>query len=451
MRKLALMAVLLIGCGEVVPVVEDSGSGGGSGGGSTLQGGGSGGSMGGGQGGGGGGGLVGGGSGGGTIGGGAGGGTGGGGGGRDAGTGGGMGGGTGGALGGGTGGGTPVDAGQPDAGGSTCGGAGQACCASGIACNTAGGCENGICVTCGYQTGTCCAPDAGVYGTACNAITNYCSGSNTCASCGSDFQPCCDNAQCNSGLECQTTTSGGAGMCRTVGAVCGGSPSVNACYVPGTTTKYCNAGFVLYGTGTSICTPCGGSNQLACPGNICNPNFGLDPFTGRCRCGGEGQPCCAITGVPQCSSSGLTCDNGTCRTPDAGSGTNCGGPGQPCCGGNTCSAYNTCQSGSCVACGGGPGQPCCPGDQFACRLANNQCRSGTCQTCGPGTGFTCGCGGPYQPCCAGNVCSTGTCFTQLNPPQCASQPCGSLGTQCCGGTSCPNSPLHRCVGGNRCE
>lgn len=411
MKKMLLMTMLLTACGGTIPVVEDSGSkpmGGGATGGGEPLGGGS---------------VTGGGS---ATGGGApaGGGS------IDAGTGGGMptGGGstmTGGSMGG-SGGGMPMGGGStgggaPDAGPS-CGLANQACCATGIACSGSLTCQNGTCSDCGAQGQNCCGS-----GTQCAAITNYCSPNTTCQSCGGEFQPCCDSGNCNSGFTCQTTMPNSQGICRAPGATCGGTQSGSSqtcCYDANSSAQYCNAGFRQSGSGGGcLCSACGGSNQLACEGNQCKPGFSYDPVTGRCKCGGIGQACCAPPASTQCLTSGATCgSSGTCEAPDAG----------------------TSDAGSGTACGD-RNEPCCTGQPVQCRVGN-ACVAGTCQMCGGSGQPACTCGGPYQQCCLGNACAVGTCFTQFSTPQCSSQPCGGLGQNCCSAPSseCPSSPMHSC-------
>jgi len=160
----------------------------------------------------------------------------------------------------------------------TCGGAGQVCCA-GNACSGDGCCAGGKCVA----AGSSCAPLEGT----CAA--------GSCGTCGGPGQPCCANATCTAPL----TRCNGSGT----GAVCAkcGSFAGDVCCLP-TGTNPNNPPYYPYATGV-------------CPGTgvVCdNTNYS----GGRCTaCGGPGQPCCAGA---SCSGGGCCYDN-KCINP----GENC--------------------------------------------------------------------------------------------------------------------------------
>ena len=136
-------------------------------------------------------------------------------------------------------------------GGSECGGVTEPCCPPGNTCtgfNVA--CIGGVCTPCGSAGEDCCD------GNTCSMLNLVCS-AGKCVQCGASSQACC------------------------AGSTCNGGPNLE-----------CAAG---------VCTPCGFAGEDCCAGNTCS-NFDLvcNTATGKCECGGPGQPACPTpTALPQ--------------------------------------------------------------------------------------------------------------------------------------------------------
>ncbi len=302
-----------------------------------------------------------------------------------------------------------------------CGACGTACasgqvCASGV-CGTicTGGQTNcsGVCRVlstdvdgCGSCTNVCAVVTNGVRtcvsggcGFTCN--TGFVASMGACVACGGEGQPACTGGTCNSGLNacggiCRNTSSSTAhcGMSCTVCAVPTNGSATCASSVCGIN---CNPGFNPSG---SMCVPCGADGQPACvSGTACST--GTVDVSGTCRtCGGLDQPACS-GGV--CN--GRTVNvSGTCRA--------CGtAEGQPACTtGTACDPpYADC-SGTCRDVRFDPAH---------CGTCNNDCggaacNSGSCNStlCGT-TGTRCGVSPGMSMNCMYDTmsCTTGTATT----------------------------------------
>jgi hypothetical protein len=192
-----------------------------------------------------------------------------------------------------------------------CGGSGQLCCPNNT-CNAPLACSGGACACVPDCSNKCGGAPDGCGGT-CNG---NCGGgtvclNQSCAACGGNAQPCCQNSMCNSPLACNGGTCGCVPSCSNK---CGGAP--DGC------GGSCNAGCGGGGTvcQNQSCVPCGSNGQTCCQNNACN--------------------------AP------LTCTGGACTQCNPSCSGKCGGASDGCggtCNGN-CGANQHCSGVSCVSC-----------------------------------------------------------------------------------------------------
>lgn len=360
-----------------------------------------------------------------------------------------------------------TDAGATDASAPNgeCGLPGNACGPSGPYCCSNRDCVQGRCAACTTE-GSGCLDDAECCGPAvCNPLLRVCDCPEASLSCGGD-DDCCRGQVCHEGScrcsafgercvfdeECcvgQDLTCEG-GRCRSqgsrhvgdsciaasdcdlgdcVGDVCcsseGGPCRADAdcCNVPG---LFCNSS-----SECGFCQPLG--QRCSAPSDCCAP-LGCD---GGC-CARSGQPCgtsfdccgtytCSSTGTccaPRdspctsdsdcCSGEGLICDPVTqvCRLPlgTACTGGSCGGYPRVTCSRSagccidayrTCSNDTECCSGRCVS-----GKCDCSAHDEACGGCCDPLDSCTAGTCCRAYGQSCSSG---TPCCAPYACRAGSC------------------------------------------
>lgn len=303
--------------------------------------------------------------------------------------------------------------------------------------------------TCGPAGDRCCAGRTCELGLRCSRdVCCVQAGSTTRCDSASD---CCTGLTCSSGLCCTPrmgTCSGSADCCG--GLVC----SDGVCKSPETDLPGMEG--------------CGGAGGVCCTGFTCRA--GLVCSGGRCNaCGDEGQACC--DGATPCSSTSLVCNRTTCvpvPDPDTACGTidrpACGMDGTPVtgggCDGAVCEGDLRCVGGMCLnpEDEGGMGQPCGPrGGCDGGLICDYSGTTPTCNTtpddCGREMQMCCDTGGTSGSCEGALNCQFGDCTTCRGP----SLTCvlGGLipGNECCNGSVCRPAPLvpRCCVGaGEEC-
>jgi len=181
-------------------------------------------------------------------------------------------------------------------------------------------------------------------------------------------------------------------------------------------------------------TPCGGSDELCCPGNscfagccsngacvgtgnVCGNNLVCLANDSCTACGGLLDHCCHVlsgTGKGFCSAPGTVCTA-------AAQCASCGGAGQPCCDANYCAGGGCCVLGTCI----GNGSICSDGTT----CTDSGCQGGTC-----GRLQQVACPGSIPFCTAPSVlvASDGTC-----------QICGFSGQRCCDDGACRDGSFCR--------
>lgn len=166
-----------------------------------------------------------------------------------------------------------------------CGADGEPCCGQGAPCALANlKCVAGSCTACGLSPGQPCCDS-----TQRCADGMMCDGTEHCASCGQEGQPCCPTG-CTGNLRCGT--DGHCDTCPNAGTWCG-STQPN--------------GSVCIGVGdASQCRQCGGLGQPCCPGGV--PDQAC-PGTPTC-CNGSGHGCTLCsTGSCTCKACCVQCGN----------------------------------------------------------------------------------------------------------------------------------------------
>lgn len=366
---------------------------------------------------------------------------------------------------------TPCPTGICVGGSCACGGQGQPCCGSGVACQGGLSCMNGTCGACG-ATGQPCCPNQTC------AAGNLCSGS-SCVACGAPTQPCCSGNACNLGAVCggnDTCAACGAQNqpCCTTGAACGSNLSCvgQTCHCGGIGEPCCG------GSACNAPATCGGGGM---PG-ICDCNTSSDPQNcGSCghvcpgpRFGSGSAICTGGTCGLSCAAGSVPC-NGACVTTTTDP-QNCGGCGADLSAGQTANTHNcvagkTCSSSACVAvcepqttnCGGScvneqtDGSHC--GGCNACGLFGGNCNNGNCGGgCATGTtqcSRSCtnlqidptNCGSCGNNCGQAGLCVAGSCKSFIyaaaaaecppsQPTFCSNAHTGNKGV-CVTGTTCP--------------
>jgi hypothetical protein len=152
----------------------------------------------------------------------------------------------------------------------------------------------------------------------------------TCrADCGAAAQPCCEDDECQPGLDCTDGTCQGT-PCGTLTLACCEDEEClvsGASCVEGTCTACGELGQACCDGAGDGCT-----GELACSEGVCAPT---EP------CGNLNEACCEFGGGG-CAGPSLACEEMTCRQ--------CGRAGEPCCGGpGGCNGPLGCQDGVCGA------------------------------------------------------------------------------------------------------
>lgn len=281
--------------------------------------------------------------------------------------------------------------------GECCGNKDQPCCgsvASGTCTDASTRCVSSRCAPCGALGGPCCVSAAGV--TSCGAGALCASG--VCARCGGPGETCCPSSKCDGSACCHS------GRCVAEEQSCA---SVGSTASAGT----CRAGKCECGKQGDPCCAVTAPQRCADANSLCQ----ISPLGDRCvKCGGVDEPCCAVTAAQRCAEPDTSCR----AVAGASRCVKCGVPGGPCCSGNQCA------SGCCLR---------LTSTESVCAAAGTACgiNPGLC-----GADGACGtCGGLGQACCApGPFCSApgSSCVFDSGLGRSVCQPCGKLGQKCCG-------------------
>jgi len=285
-----------------------------------------------------------------------------------------------------------------------CGGKGQACCTSGISCNSGLTCQNNVCQTycpSGYYSSSNCNSQCSS-GLECRASVLY-SGCYSCLSTTSTSTPTssCGNGKCDSGETCNTCSKD-CGIC------------------PGSCDETCKAKGYSSGSCNIFCL---GSTEVA--SSAC---LGLTP-----KC------CCTGTSTTTTTTSGSLCKNA----------------------GGTCQDRETCRANSATYCEGtydcGTFDCCCFSEtttttQSTTQTTTQSTTQTTTQTTSGGSICCCDSGTSCQRNCH-TVANSGECKTGLGEQICSSSAC-STPKQSCPYECCLNEPNYYdklCLSSQQCQ
>lgn len=290
---------------------------------------------------------------------------------------------------------TAAEAGRPDSGSVSDGGADAGCASGDLDCN--GTCTPQSLTNCG-SCGHDCSNLPHVSGTVTCGSGGVCTFTN--ADCASGWAHCTSNP--DDGCETSTAASpncGGCGVACSGGTpVCNGTACVSGC--SGSTPTYCPSTSTCVNTtdDPQNCSGCGD----ACPAGPANstPSWSSSACGWACNTGYSGCPAASPTSCQNLSTDTNNC--GTCANvcpgPVAGTGT------------------TTCSAGSCgVTCTGSTPNECGSGASISC--VNESSDVNNCGTCN----HIC----PAGPSNSTTDCSAGSCGWTCNPNY-----------ELCGGTSC---------------